>query len=593
MVEAGGPSAAIERPVNFRFFAGPKPADVLRRFTDATGRQPKPAAPWLLGPWYQADGDDATEVAQLQDADAPLSALQTYTHYLPCGAQVGNDQLQRITAAHDAGIAITTYFNPMICTDYQPAYSEAAAAGALTVNQSGQPYTYRYGADVDQDFRVGQFDFFSEAGRDRYGALLREAVADGYDGWMEDFGEYTPLDSVSDPSGAALPGTYAHNEYVTRYHCAAWDAVKHAERPVIRFQRSGWTGAAPCAQALWGGDPTTGFGFDGLRSVVTQALSAGTSGLGIYGSDIGGFFAIIPNELTPELLMRWVQLGAASPLMRTEANGVAVGSPPRPQVIDPDQLPNWRRYAKLHTQLYPYLTAVLRKYRKSGLPAMRHLALAYPGDKAAAARDDEFLLGPDLLVAPVLDEGATARSLYLPKGGWVDLWRSAKYRDRTGGIDLRKAKLLRGKREVTVPAPLDELPLLVRAGTMLPLLPPDVDTLAEYGDGVKGLVSLADARDELELLAFPSGASDARFYEGEKIKSREQRGQWKLVIDGKRKRTYELQASLATLERPFRPCGLDLDGRPLAAGKWSYDRSAGVLDATFTAKDPALKVSAC
>ena len=94
--------------------------------------------------------------------------------------------------------------------------------------------------------------------------------------------------------------------------------------------------------------------------------------------------------------MRWVQLGAASPVMRTQANGVAVPAKDRPQVIDPDQIDNWRRYTKLHTQLYPYLTAALKKYRRSGLPPMRHLALAYPKDGQAAAREDEFLLPPKL-----------------------------------------------------------------------------------------------------------------------------------------------------------------------------------------------------
>jgi alpha-glucosidase (family GH31 glycosyl hydrolase) len=593
--EGGAPPAAFTGPVRFRFFAGPKPADALRRFVEATGHQPKPAAPWLLGAWYQADDDERAEVARLQESDAPLSVLQTYTHYLPCGDQRGNPDgnADRIADAHAAGVAVTTYFNPMICNTYQPDYGVAAAAGALTADRTGQPYLYRYGADIDQDFRVSQFDFFTEAGRDLYARLLRFAIHDGYDGWMEDFGEYTPLDSVSDPGGDALPGSYAHNVYATRYHCTAADAIRSADHPVIRFQRSGWSGAAPCAQVVWGGDPTTGFGFDGLRSVVVQALSAGASGIGIYGSDIGGFFALGENELTPELLTRWVQLGAASPVMRTEANGVAVPAKDRPQVIDPDQLDNWRRYAKLHTQLYPYLTAALRKYRRSGMPAMRHLALAYPGDKRAAGVDDEFLLGPDLLVAPVLDEGATERTAYLPKGDWIDLWRSAKYRERSGGLKLRKAKLLRGKRVVTVPAPLDELPLFVRAGAILPLLPPSVDTLAGYGDDVKGLVSLRDARDRIDLLAFPNGASDTRIGDGEKLKSRENRGQWKLVIDGDRKRTYELQASLATLERPFEPCDVELDGEPLGGDGWSYDRPTGVLKAAYTAKDPALKVSSC
>jgi alpha-glucosidase (family GH31 glycosyl hydrolase) len=574
--EVGAPSAAIQGPVRFRFFGGPKPADALRRLTEATGHQPRPAAPWLLGPWYQADGDERAEVARLQRADAPLSALQTYTHYLPCGAQVGNDQAERIKAAHHAGIAITTYFNPMICNTYQPAYDEAAAAGALTVDRNGDPYLYRYGADVDQDFRVSQFDFFTDAGMGAYTRLLREAVDDGYDGWMEDFGEYTPLDSVSDPGGAAIPGSVAHNPYVTRYHCAANLTAVAADHPVIRFQRSGWTGVAPCAQVVWGGDPTTSFGFDGLRSVVTQALSVGASGIGIYGSDIGGFFALGANELTPELLTRWVQLGAASPVMRTEANGVAVPAKDRPQVIDPDQIDNWRRYAKLHTQLYPYLTAALKKYRRSGLPPMRDLALVYPKDARAAAQDDEFLLGPDLLVAPVLEAGATQRPLYLPRGRWIDLWRSATYRQGSGGLALTGAKLLRGKRPVTVPAPLSELPLLVRAGAVLPLLPPKVDTLAAYGNRAKGLDSLADVNGDLVLLAFPRGVTKVRLGTGGTLRSRETRRGWQLTVAGGRDRVYRLQASMRALRHPFVPCSTRLPDE-----NWSYNRTTGVLNARF------------
>ncbi len=132
---------------------------------------------------------------------------------------------------------------------------------------------------------------------------------------------------------------------------------------MVRFQRSGWTGAAPCAQVVWGGDPTTAWGFDGLRSAVTQALNMGLSGVSVWGSDIGGFFAIGDNSLTPELLTRWVQFGAVSGVMRNQANGVAMPSKARPQPIDPDQIGNWRRYSKLRTQLYPYLVAAQRAYR--------------------------------------------------------------------------------------------------------------------------------------------------------------------------------------------------------------------------------------
>jgi alpha-glucosidase (family GH31 glycosyl hydrolase) len=99
------------------------------------------------------------------------------------------------------------------------------------------------------------------------------------------------------------------------------------------------------------------------------------------------------------------------------------------------------------------------------MPLMRQLSLAYPDDPKAVARDDEYLLGPDLLVAPVLEEGATTRRLYLPRGRWVDFWR--------------RRVVLRGPGEVTVPAPIDRLPLLVRAGARIPVLPRRIESL--YG----------------------------------------------------------------------------------------------------------------
>ncbi len=590
--ESGAPIVSAVDRLSLRFFAGPRPADALRRFTAATGRQPPPASPWLLGPWYQADDDAGAELERLHAADAPVSALQTYTHYLPCGDQVpqGDAERGRVAAAHGAGVAITTYFNPMICSSYQPAFDRAADSGALTRDSSGNPYLYRYGADVDQAFLVGQFDFLRAAGRERYAELLDEAINVGYDGWMEDFGEYTPLDSIS---GDDVPGTSVHNPYATQYHCGAFEAITEQDRPIVRYQRSGWTGSARCAQVVWGGDPTTSFGFDGLRSTLTQALSAGASGIGIWGSDIGGFFALGANRLTPELLTRWVQLGAVSPVMRTQANGVAVPSKARPQVIDADQLDNWRRYAKLHTQLYPYLTAALATYRATGMPPMRQLGLVHPRDSRALATNDEFLLGPDLLAAPVLEAGATSRSVYLPRGRWVDLWRSAVYRPGSGKVALRELKLLRGRRNTNVPAPLDELPLMVRAGATLALLPAKVDTLAPYGRDVNGLVSLADARRKLRLLAFPRGNSRSWFYRREQLRSSEDTGGWTLEVRGKTKRTYELEATLATLRRPFVPCAIELDGALLDRDRWDFARKRGVLSVRFAARRATLRARPC
>jgi len=573
-----GAGAPPPRELSLRVFAGPDPASALRRFTATTGRQPAAAAPWYFGPWFQPSGDDQGQVETLRGADAPVSVSQTYVHYLPCGDQVGRrDELREQTAwFHSEGLATTTYFNPMICTGYAGVYDEAVDRGALTADAAGDPYVYHYSTATG--FLVSQFDFSAPAGRGMYGELLGEAVADGYDGWMEDFGEYTPLDSRS---ANGMGGTEMHNLYPVQYHCAAQDFARHADRPLGRFIRSGYTGVAPCAQIVWGGDPTVGWGFDGLASAVTNGLTMGLSGISTWGSDIGGFFAIGSNSLTPELLQRWVQFGAVSGVMRTQANGIAIPAKPRPQIWDADQIDNWRRYAKLRTQLYPYIAAADAAYRRSGMPIMRHLALAYPGDDRAAATDDEFLFGPDLLAAPVIEPEARERHLYLPQGRWVDLWRSADYSEDTGGLLLRGAKLLRGRGTVTIPAPLDELPLLVRAGSVLPLLPPDVDTLASYGGADGDLVRFRDRAGELELLAFPRGRSSSRFYEGGRLESIERHGRWTLRVHGNRKRSYELQASLGTLRHDLRPCRVLVDDSRLPASRWDYRPGSEVLTASF------------
>jgi alpha-glucosidase (family GH31 glycosyl hydrolase) len=406
---------------------------------------------------------------------------------------------------------------------------------------------------------------------------------------MEDFGEYTPLDAYSSDG---LTGSAHHNRYVRDYHCGAYAAVRNGPRPVARFQRSGWTGTAPCAQVVWGGDPTTDWGYDGLTSAVWGGLTMGLSGIAIWGSDIGGFFALFDRALTPEMLIRWVQFGAVSGVMRTQHNGFAIPAKVRPQIYDDDQIANWKRYAKLRTQLYPYLTAAVATYRRSGMPIMRHLALVYPEDPAAAARDDEFLFGPDLLAAPVLAPGAVTREVYVPSGEWVDLWRAGAYDSASGAFVLGSATVVRGGRSVTLPAPLDELPLLVRAGAVLPLLPADVDTLAPYGDPALGLVGLDDREDQVALLAFPRGRTEAGMFSGrERLRSVEGGGVWELAVRGARRRRYTLQASLATLEMPFVPCRVDLAGRDLDT--WAYDDATGVLRAEFEGRTGRLRVMRC
>ena len=592
--------------LSLRFFAGPRPADALARFTAATGRQPPPPTPWTFGPWFQTGQPNRVELAEeaalvrtLRDADAPVSAAETQMHFLPCGAQRDDPAYNRgrTRAFHAAGLAHLVYFNPALCVSYQPLWTEAAQAGVLQRERTGVPHVYPafVGGSGPLGFTtepLSQFDFTASGTERFYERLVREATDSGHDGFMEDFGESTsPLVVAAD--GTA--GTAAHNRYPTDYHCALDRIARRTGRPVVRFQRSGWTGSARCAVNVWGGDPTTVFGFDGLQSAVRQALGMGLSGVTRFGTDIGGYNTYGPAEnLTPELLARWIEFGAVSGVMRTKRSGIAVPSYQRPQIYDRATLPVWRRYAKLHTQLYPYILAADAHYRRTGMPLMRHLGLVHPGDERALRTDEQLLFGPDLLAAPVVAAGERERKLYAPAGRWVDLWRSASYDESDGSLRLGRPRVLAGGTEHRLPAPLDELPLLVRAGAVLPLLEPDVDTLADYGSG-PGLVHLNDRRGRLRLLAFPRGRSSAEMFEGERLVSVEgaKRRRWTLAVRGARKRTYRVQATLRTLRRPFTPCRVTVGRRTLARSRWSYDTKTTVLRARFKARRAKLTALPC
>ncbi len=577
--------------------AGPRPADALRRMTALTGRQPAPRAPWFLGVWVMPNDFDREDVPAelrrirtLRAGDVPVSVAETTLQYLPCGdaRRLRAASRARVRGLHAAGLRILAYAHPMICTRYAGVYPRFARNGWLGRRADGAPYVYRTFADRYGSLEVSQVDFTRPAAVSGFQALLAQMPRDGYDGWMEDYGEYSPPDVVS---ASGIPGARLHNAYPRLYHCASAGLTARASRPLAAFVRSGWTGSARCSRLVWSGDPTATWGFDGLRSALANGLSMGLSGVALWASELGGLFELDGARLDRELLLRWIELGAVSPWMKARKKAIVLASAGsrRPQVWDPDVLPVFRRWAKLHTQLWPYLQAAVERYRRDGLPLMRHLALTDPGDPRAAARDDEFRLGSDLLAAPVLAPGARSRALYLPRGPWIDLWRSARYRRRTGGLRLGTARLLRGGRDVRLPAPLGELPLLVRAGALLPLLPPDVDTLGPAPRG-GGVVTFAARERRREILAFPRGRSRAAMPGGEGLASVEGRRGWTLAIRGRRTRRYAVQASLGALRRPFVPQTVLVDGRVLRRGAWRYDRRTHVL--ALAVRGRALRVAA-
>ena len=533
--------------LTFVVFAGPKVADVVRRFSNFVGRQP-PVMQEALGPWWQPPGggltdDDALRI--LRGAGALGSIAETFTHYLPCGDHISRRAQERARTAHfaESGLLSLTYFNPMMCVTH-PSYAAAAASGLFSKTIGGLPFVYNYtGSTV---FTVSQVDFRAPGAIDFYASLAREALDDGHAGWMEDFGEYTPENSFA-ADGAT--GSAYHNAYVRDYHQGVYDAV--GRKPYVRYVRSGWTGSAKASPVVWGGDPTSGWDFDGLTSAVRNGLSMGLSGVSRWGSDIGGFFTLQRPQTTPELLDRWIEVGFASGVMRTEANGFAIlATGRRAQITDPEVLPIWARYAQLRTRLLPELQRTEHQYDKDGLPIMRQLSFEFPGDPAAVGREDEWMFGENLLAAPVLAPGERTRSLYLPKGRWIDLWRSAD----PGLKKMRRPKVLKGKGNGALPAPLEEIPLLVRYGAALELLPKGGPSWRE---------ATAAGKRRRDILAF---------------------GSKQVHMTGSSRRLYEIQWWL-----PDKPNELVLKVKHEDARPVPFTYAKGILRATVHARRATLR----
>jgi alpha-glucosidase (family GH31 glycosyl hydrolase) len=270
---------------------------------------------------------------------------------------------------------------------------------------------------------------------------------------MEDFGEWVHDD---DRFGAGKTGRVMATLNPLFWHKIDYEIAHRAKPDVVEFARSGAPGSQAFTRVLWGGDQMPDWSWDnGLPSVVTAGITAGLSGFAVWGPDI------LSAGRSKELFIRWTEFGALTPIMRDH-----LWDKPKSAVdlwFDDQTTDVFRRYARLHVSLFPYIYTFAQEATQTGFPIIRHPMMEFPDDPATYNADYEYVLGDRLLLAPVVKEGATTRSLYLPKGAWVNYW---------------SGEILEGGKEVTVSAPLEEIPMLVKAGSVIPFTRSDQDTLA-------------------------------------------------------------------------------------------------------------------
>lgn len=415
-------------PVEIVVFHGPTPKDVIRELGDQVGRPKAPPA-WAYTPWISAQGGrDAVlaRVANLEANNIQAGAIwsQDWTgKRMNVGGGYGvqyrwvademlyPDLAGMITELHGKGYKFLAYANPFVMPNLD--HWAAMSASSMLIQKNGQPYL-----DASPAGDASHPDPTNPVTTEYVRGQLANMVKDlGIDGWMADFAEWVPLDAEykdgSDPRAM-------HNRYPTEWHRMSREAMDQ-ERPDgdwAVFTRSGWTGEQAVAQIVWAGDQeATWTKEDGLPTVVPALLNLGISGLPFVTHDIAGFSG---GPSTKELYLRWTELGAFTPIMRTHDGNMKDMN----WSWDKDQetIDHFRRCTQIHAALAPDFIALAKEASQTGAPILRHLMLEYPDDLEARNVSDQFLIGDALLVAPVLEQGATSRSVYLPAGTWFDVW---------------------------------------------------------------------------------------------------------------------------------------------------------------------------
>ncbi|MFW5744830.1 MAG: TIM-barrel domain-containing protein [Spirochaetota bacterium] len=492
--------------------------EAVNAYTGLTGRMPLPPE-WALG--YQQcrysyfPEERVLEIADRMRAErVPCDVIYLDIHYMD-GYRVFTwdperfpDPKRMIDELHDRGFRLVTIVDPGVKVDPDyPVYAEGANRDLFLRRADGSVYVGKVwpGEAVFPDYTNPETR--------RWWADSHRALFDqGVDGVWNDMNEpadfsgnpvyrpdfTVPDDLVADCDGESGAFGRVHNVYASGMNeatRAAFDALRPDQRGFV-LTRAGYAGIQRRA-AVWTGDNHSWW--EHIALMIPMQLNLGLSGVAFCGADTGGF----QLNATGELFARWVAASALMPFFRSHTALDTVDQ--EPWAFGAEVLHAVRSLIGLRYQLLPYLYTLMEEASRSGAPVMRPLVWEFPGDPRAADRADSFMLGPALLVAPVRERGVQERSVYLPAGEWYDAWAGERRS---------------GPGSVVVDAPLDRVPLFVRAGSIVPYEGVRQHT-GERGDGVLRLLVAPDVEGSASGKLYADAGEGFAYREGEYLALRD------------------------------------------------------------------------
>lgn len=450
---------ADDGEMDYYFIYGPGFKKVLERYGELVGTMPLPPK-WSLGyqqcRWsYYPESEVMTLANTFRSKEIPCDVIYLDIHYMDGYRVFTWDQnrfprpKQMLDHLKNMGFKIAVIIDPGIKVDpdYQ-VYQEGIAGDHFCTYPDGSLYQ-------------GQVwpgwchfpDFSKPAARDWFGNLYKGIIDYGVMGFWNDMNEPAtwggtfPYLVQFDDDGRGADHLKMHNLYGFQMVQATYDGVKKLrpdQRPFV-LTRAGFAGVQRYS-AVWTGDNVSLW--EHLKLAINMCLGLSLSGINFCGADVGGFM----GTPTPELFTRWIQLGAFTPLFRTHTH---YGSPDQePWSYGEEYEAINKKIIQLRYQLMPYIYHAFYQSSVHNTPVMRPLIYDYQDDARTIWLDDQFLFGDDLLIAPVYQPNQASRQVYFPKGDWYDFWTDEK---------------TSGPAEKLVEAPLDRIPIFVRAGTILPM----------------------------------------------------------------------------------------------------------------------------